>query len=187
VPPDLPVLRCSLPSTRWITGHRHFDAMLTKPVSGTELMATLRALSPDGLPAEILAVDDDRSFIQLVARLVEAEAGPGIRVVPAYNGVDALRKARRLKPRVILLDLVMPEMGGLEVVEQLRQDPELKDTKVVAVSAASPGEDDLATRGVNFSVSTGGRRAQAMLLELIAATLGCAGGGSNGVSLPETG
>lgn len=174
---DLPLIRCTLPSIRWISGHEYFAAVLSKPVTGDTLLAALSQAIGTTEGARVLVVDDDRGFVQLLTRTLQTAGG--FQVITAYSGEDALRKARRNKPEAILLDLVMPGMSGFEVVQQLKQDATLKDVPVIAVTAASPGEDDLQTRGASFSLTTRGAQAQQTLLALIATTLACARGKGN--------
>ncbi|MGI6208734.1 MAG: ATP-binding protein [Anaerolineae bacterium] len=179
---DLPVIQCALPSMRWLSGHDRFDAILTKPVSEESLLGVLdRFLKPDH-PATVLVADDDRSFVQLVTRTLQASGWPGLEVIPAYNGADALKKAGRASLDLVLMDLVMPALNGFQALEELRQHPDLRGVPVVAVTAASPGEDDLATRGTVFGLRTRRPGGQRLALQLISAVLEDARGGS----LPDT-
>jgi len=63
----------------------------------------------------------------------------GLRVVAAHDGEDALRLARELKPRLAVLDLSMPKLGGLEVLGALREDG--ADTRVVLLTAKAQEAD----------------------------------------------
>ena len=56
------------------------------------------------------------------------------------------------KPDVVLLDLLMPDMTGFEVATQMASEPALRDIPVIAMSAATPGEDQLASVGAGFSL-----------------------------------
>ena len=85
----------------------------------------------------ILVVDDAAMFREL-GSLFLSRLG---RVIPAADGEEGLFLARRHRPDVILLDLVMPGLDGVEVCERLRADPELQDTPVVILTASPRGED----------------------------------------------
>ncbi|NPV08086.1 MAG: response regulator [Anaerolineae bacterium] len=167
----VPLIHCVLPSIRWLSGHDRFDGMLGKPVSAESLLEVLDRFLERDRPASVLVADDDRSFVQLVTRTLQASGRPGIEVVPAYSGADALRRARRQRPDLVLMDLVMPELNGFEALERLRQDADLRHVPVVAVTAASPGEDDLAARGTTFSLRTRRPNGQRLVLQLIAGVL----------------
>ena len=65
----------------------------------------------------VLVADDEPRITKLVSIALQAE---GFRVVTADGGEDALRKAEEVRPDVVLLDLVMPDLDGIEVMQQLR-------------------------------------------------------------------
>jgi uncharacterized protein (TIGR02266 family) len=85
----------------------------------------------------ILVVDDAAMFREL-GSLFLSRLG---RVIPAADGEEGLFLARRHRPDVILLDLVMPGLDGAEVCERLRADPELHSTPVVILTASPRAED----------------------------------------------
>ena len=88
--------------------------------------------------ARILVVDDDPSITSLV-RIALARTGHEVET--AKSGDEALECARRARPDLILLDLMMPGMSGSEVLEEIRADPELADIRVVLAT----GEPDACT------------------------------------------
>jgi DNA-binding response OmpR family regulator len=88
--------------------------------------------------AKILVVDDEPDVLDLVTyNLVQAEFS----VDTAADGAEALRKARSTKPSLILLDLMLPEMDGLEVCKLLRHDPKTRDIPIIVLTARA-GEVD---------------------------------------------
>jgi len=84
----------------------------------------------------VLVADDDEDILMLVRIRLERA---GLRVVSAHDGEDALRLARELKPRLAVLDLSMPKLGGLEVLGALRKDG--ADTRVVLLTAKAQEAD----------------------------------------------
>lgn len=84
-------------------------------------------------PRSILVVDDEPNVADLVGVVLEPE---GMRVVPATDGVEAIRAAERESFDVILLDVMMPEVDGVEVCRRLREDPEQAATRIILCSAA---------------------------------------------------
>ncbi len=89
-------------------------------------------------PPEILLVEDDAAIRESLAECLELE---GHAVRTATDGPEALAWLREgNRPRVVLLDLVMPIMSGAEVVQQLRAAPATRDIPVVLMTGASPGE-----------------------------------------------
>lgn len=86
----------------------------------------------------ILVVDDEPPILDLVRfTLEDAE----VRVVEASDGVEALALARRLRPDLILLDVHMPRLDGLEACRQIRRDPALAQTPIVMLTAAGQEAD----------------------------------------------
>jgi len=80
----------------------------------------------------ILAVDDDIDILDLVQMSLTAD---GFDVVTASNGPEALEQARAHSPDLILLDLMMPGMGGFEVMEKLKADPQTRTIPVIMLTA----------------------------------------------------
>jgi len=79
-------------------------------------------------------VDDDRVFIKLITKLLEKA---NHHVASNTSGVDALDEINHQKPDCVLLDIMMPEMDGLEILKRLRHNPDLGATKFVMVSGKS--------------------------------------------------
>ena len=184
LPDEILFIQASLPSRQWLSENGEFAAVLTKPVSEEDVLGAIAALLPE--PANertVLLVDDDRGFLQLTARMIEANAANTCHVLSAYNGQNALAKARRYRPDIVLLDLLMPDMSGFEVLACLHQDAETKDIPVVAVTAATPGEDQLATKGATFTLTKKGAFRPGELIALLDAALR----GPTGRLLPGSG
>jgi len=87
---------------------------------------------------QVLVADDNPTNVGLLVAILEPL---GFAVLTASNGREALRQALERPPDVVLLDLVMPEMDGLETVRQMRQHKELNATRIVGVSATVTGSD----------------------------------------------
>jgi DNA-binding response OmpR family regulator len=96
----------------------------------------------------ILIVDDDPNAVEILTRMLERE---GYDCVSAASGAAALQLVRAQAVDVILLDVMMPEMDGLQVCERLRQDSELRQIPVILLTA----KDDMETRsrGMALGVS----------------------------------
>ena len=79
----------------------------------------------------VLVVEDDPSVRGLLHTLLSAE---GYDVATASDGLAGLVKATASKPQLVLLDLMMPDLGGVRVLEELRSDPALSDVPVIVVT-----------------------------------------------------
>ena len=91
----------------------------------------------------ILVAEDDRAILTGVADLLESE---GYEVVPAGNGAEALDLYRRHAPDLVLLDVMMPKMSGIELIQRVRQDPELSGIKILMLTARSQEGDRIRAR-----------------------------------------
>jgi len=97
---------------------------------------------------KILLIDDDPDFV-MATRLVLEESG--YQVATALRGDEGLELARKDKPDLIILDIIMPEPDGFAVCEQLKADPDLADVPVMMLTSFSErhGETTLAvTQGM---------------------------------------
>lgn len=83
----------------------------------------------------ILVVDDEKNIVQLVRMYLSNE---GFEVEVTHDGRDALEKARQLKPRLIVLDLMLPGMSGLDVCKQIRRD---SDVPIIMLTARGDDVD----------------------------------------------
>jgi two-component system, cell cycle response regulator DivK len=83
-------------------------------------------------PVSILVVDDSPDAREMLAEYLTFR---GFAVSEATHGAEAIEIARRVKPRIVLMDLSMPGMDGWEATRQLKADPAMKDVIVIAVSA----------------------------------------------------
>ena len=85
---------------------------------------------------KILLVDDEPDILEIVGYNLSSE---GYQISTAENGVEAVKKAKKERPHLIILDVMMPEMDGIEACEQIRQVPELNNTIITFLTAR--GED----------------------------------------------
>lgn len=86
----------------------------------------------------VLIVDDIPVNIILLKTML---ARTNVKILTAVNGQEALDLVRQLRPHVVLLDIQMPIMSGLEVLKEIKADPKLKETAVIMVSAYTSAED----------------------------------------------
>ncbi|NOX19020.1 MAG: response regulator [Chlorobi bacterium] len=84
---------------------------------------------------KVLLVDDDPSITMFVERLLVKKFACSVRI--AHNGLEGLNKIKEDKPDIVFLDLTMPVMDGLEMLEALRKDPSTETLPVVMLTAVS--------------------------------------------------
>jgi len=81
---------------------------------------------------KILLVDDEPDILEIVGYNL---SGEGYQVITADNGADAVKLAKKKKPQLIMLDVMMPEMDGIEACEQIRKIPALEETIITFLTA----------------------------------------------------
>jgi DNA-binding response OmpR family regulator len=80
----------------------------------------------------ILVIDDEPYILRSLSYLLQRE---GYVVETAHNGEEGLQRVRDLRPPLVFLDIMMPQMNGYEVCEQVKADPSLENTYVIMLSA----------------------------------------------------
>ena len=83
---------------------------------------------------KILLVDDEQDILEIVGYNLTQE---GYQVITASNGKEAIFKAKKELPQLIIMDVMMPEMDGIEACETIRRMPELQDTIITFLTARS--------------------------------------------------
>ena len=108
------------------TNNVYSNSYLTEQSESVEVKAT------------ILLVDDNPVICQTVSDYLIAK---GYSIVIAHNGIQAIEKTKELHPDLILMDIQMPTMDGLEAIQQLRADEQMKEVPIIALTAlAMPGD-----------------------------------------------
>lgn len=85
---------------------------------------------------KILLVDDEPDILEIVGYNLSSE---GYQIITAENGAEGVKLAKKHRPQLIILDVMMPEMDGIEACEQIRKMPELEDAIIAFLTAR--GED----------------------------------------------
>jgi signal transduction histidine kinase len=110
-----------------------FRKLLLKPIDSAVLTAELDAV---GAVSNLLVVDDDRAFTQLVERMT-AIIAPSVQVRRAYSIAEGFAMLEKCRPELILADIVMPDGGGIELIEQMRTDQRYIDIPVILLTAGN--------------------------------------------------
>jgi len=86
----------------------------------------------------VVCIEDEPEMIDLVRLILGRK---GFNVIGANGGIEGLETVRRMRPDLVLLDLMMPDMDGWEVYQQIKADPALRDIPVVVVTAKAQSID----------------------------------------------
>jgi signal transduction histidine kinase/CheY-like chemotaxis protein len=157
-----PLLTCWISGDDEVTRKLGVDSYLLKPVSREKLLATLHRIGRE--IHTVLLVDDDLEVLQLFARILNS-AERNYVVLRAKNGVQALEILRERHPDVMLIDLVMPEMDGFQVLREKARDESIRDIPVVVVSSKDPTGAPIVSDHLNV-LRKGGLSARELLLSI---------------------
>jgi PAS domain S-box-containing protein len=126
-------------------------AVMQKPISRQDLfeaLADLGMMPPRGEALRILVVDDEPAAVEVMAERVMEMTGTVLR---AKGGAEAIEMARRELPDVILLDLLMPDVSGFEVVTALQERPETARIPILVITSKQVTAKDRASLNGNVS------------------------------------
>ena len=154
--PTTPIIGCLVP--RMVERAIALSALghMTKPVTRADLKGAI--LATGKTVRRVLVVDDDPDALMLFSRMLQA-CDKTLEVVTASSGAEALGELRRHPPDLMLLDILMPEMDGWQVLEALARDDGVGEVPTYFVSAQDPADQPptssylLATIDAGLSVS----------------------------------
>jgi CheY-like chemotaxis protein len=117
--------------------------------SGSIVRPSTTAVRKTSAPKRVLIVEDNLDSVHALAFLL---ADMGHNVEYAINGYVGLEVARRFRPDFVLLDLGLPGIDGFEVCSAIKKDPDLKHTRVIALTAFAQDEHLARSRAVGFEL-----------------------------------
>ncbi len=139
--PDLPVIGCSLPPRLGHALAAGASGQLLKPITRAELASVISQIGP----ATVLVVDDDADTRRLFSRMLLA-IDENLRVVTAADGQGALAQMRTEEPDLVLLDVMLPDMDGWQVLAAKAEDDDLRPIPVYLLSAQDPSNEPLSSQ-----------------------------------------
>jgi signal transduction histidine kinase/CheY-like chemotaxis protein len=140
-----------------------FDYLL-KPFDKEAIVAALQRIP--GVPAKrVLVVDDDKDAVDLLTQILQDE---GYKVKGVYSGAEALCALDAAPHDIILLDLLMPEMDGFEVIQRVKLNPKLKEVPIIVVTAKDLTDSDLGFlhRGVDSIIQKSGLAREGLMKDV---------------------
>ncbi|WP_255334997.1 response regulator [Methanosarcina sp. KYL-1] len=129
---------------------------LVKPVQKDLFLSTLEKVKEktEKSSPKILIVDDEPAIVELLGSIVEQE---GYEFFCAYGGKEAISKTLNFLPDALILDLMMPEVTGFDVIKALKENPETVDIPIIVCTAKdlSFEEKELLNRNVSYVMQKG--------------------------------
>ena len=139
---DIPVIVVSMLDAAEVGFSLGVVDYFVKPVEKRTLIAALNTLK-DALGIDmpkVLVVDDDPDAVELVASMIEPA---GFEVIRAYGGEEGVQKSVSEHPNVLILDLMMPEVSGFDVVARLKIEPETRNIPIIICTSKDPTSEDV--------------------------------------------
>jgi len=138
---DIPVIVCSIIAERDKGLSMGVADYLVKPILEQDLLSALTRLSHDPTKTHVLVVDDNPDDRNLLERIL---ADAGYTVTTASDGVEAIADLALSPPDLVVLDLMMPDVDGFAVLENMKARPETRDIPVIVVTAKELSADERA-------------------------------------------
>lgn len=137
VSPSTMLIRADLPSGKRTMQEKGIFDYLVKPISRETILTAIGKLRIT--PHKILVVDDEPDVVRMFRRMFQS-ALPSCAVLHAFGGRDGLQRMRDVQPDLVILDIEMPGIDGLSVIEVMRSDATLSDIPVIVASAKGSAE-----------------------------------------------
>jgi len=140
----IPVIIVSIVDSRELGLSMGAIAYLVKPIEPDELIKVLGSIEREnGIKInKVLVVDDNPADVEFIAVSLEAPKIDGRAVLRAYGGVEGVELAEKHQPDLIILDLMMPDIDGFEVIRRLRRSKATKNIPIVIVTAKELSEKE---------------------------------------------
>jgi len=136
---NIPVVMLTMVDNKEMGFSLGVDDYMLKPIERGSFVSTLRKYGSPNASTSVLVLEDDATTRELLRTSLEKD---GISVVEATNGAEGLRKLATIRPALILLDLMMPEMDGFQFTREVRSRPEWRDIPIIVMTAKDIAADD---------------------------------------------
>jgi signal transduction histidine kinase/CheY-like chemotaxis protein len=150
LPFGTPVMTCWVPGKEEAARELGVVEYMIKPIERDDLLRVVQRVGDE--VRQILLVDDEPEILRLFIRMLSTAERP-YQIIQAQTGMRALQLMRRRKPDMVILDLLMPEMDGFQVLHEKSHDERIRDIPVVVVSSLNPRGETTISK--NLSVSRG--------------------------------
>jgi signal transduction histidine kinase/CheY-like chemotaxis protein len=165
----IPVIICTIVSEEEYGLSLGATDYLVKPILEEDLVAALERLDRKEGRHRVLVVDDQAENRHLLRRMIESQEG--YEVVEAAGGQEAITLVRQIRPHIIVLDLMMPEVDGFAVLEAVKADKTTRSIPIIVVTAKdlTQEERDILNKGVEALLQKGLFEQQELLADVAAA------------------
>jgi signal transduction histidine kinase/DNA-binding response OmpR family regulator len=134
-PYDIPIVTCWIPGREEAASRLGVVAYLLKPVQQEDLLAAIDQLGKPEMT--LLLVDDDKDTLRLLARIISVTR-PSHHVIRTSSGYEALQVMRERQPDAVLLDLILPDLNGYQILKLKEEDPKISTIPVLVITSTDP-------------------------------------------------
>lgn len=170
----IPVIIVSIVDNRELGLSMGAIEYLVKPVEGDELIRALSSIEgQNGIRIDkVLIVDDNPAHVELIAKLLSDPQVNSKTLFKAYGGAEGVELANRYRPDLIILDLIMPQVDGFEVIKRLRRGKTTRDIPILVVTAKelSKEEEEFLRENIQY-IMVKGKLTKEELLRSVKKTL----------------
>jgi PAS domain S-box-containing protein len=136
---DIPVVMLTMVNNREMGFALGVDDYMLKPIERSAFISVLHKYANHQPANGVLVVEDDETTRELLRAMLEKE---GLAVTEARNGVEGLARLGAMRPGLILLDLMMPQMDGFEFCQEVKSHPQWQDIPIVVMTAKDVTAED---------------------------------------------
>ena len=136
---EIPVIMISIEDRKEMGFALGAADYLTKPIEAERLLSVLDKFRDGPSTGPVLVVEDDAATREIIRRTLERA---GYKVFEAENGRVGLQKVTQVRPKIIVLDLMMPEKDGFEFLEDMRKNASFRDITTIVVTAKDLTDED---------------------------------------------
>ena len=152
LPYGTPAMTCWVPGQNEAARQLGVVRYLVKPITREVLLSSLEEVGEE--VRDVLLVDDNLQALQLFARMLSSSQR-NYRVLRATSGQQALGMLRERRPDVMMLDLVMADMDGFQVLSEKSRDPDIREIPVIVISAKDPLGEPIVSPALTVTRSGG--------------------------------
>ena len=142
---DIPVMVCSILEEEEKGFSLGASEYLVKPFLHDDLANAIKRLNRNGDVHDVLIIDDDPQYLRLLQKMIEDE-GKYLPVL-ADGGVSALKLLNDFTPDVIIMDLMLEDISGFELLDKFKSEPRLKQVPVIIITSSELDDDQLESLG----------------------------------------
>jgi signal transduction histidine kinase/CheY-like chemotaxis protein len=146
---DIPVYVVTVVDNRQKALTLGADGFQAKPLDRIWLLEQLSSLASGKTHPRVLIIDDDETSRYLVKTVL---ANSGCQTWEASGGIEGVRLAKEHEPDIVILDLVMPDLNGFEVLQELNRDPQTSKSRVIIHTSKALGDEDYLQLGQALQV-----------------------------------